>query len=60
MDSFSADLNGGVNLSIASPDAQRGGNVYNINVTGGIQSGAEIGRAIVDAIREYEAAGGRA
>ncbi|MBG9885506.1 hypothetical protein ABE10_02660 [Bacillus toyonensis] len=60
IDSFDANLDGGLSVSIASPSAQRGGAVYNITVNGGLQTGPEIGRAIVEAIREYEAAGGRA
>ena len=60
IDSFDANLDGGLSVSIASPSAQRGGAVYNITINGGLQTGPEIGRAIVEAIREYEAAGGRA
>jgi len=37
-------------------EAQR--NVYNINVNGGVGSGATIGKAIVDAIADYERTSG--
>jgi hypothetical protein len=37
-------------------EAQR--NVYNINVNGGVGSGATIGKAIVDAIKDYERTSG--
>jgi succinyl-CoA synthetase beta subunit len=33
-------------------------NVYNINVSGGVGSGATIGKAIVDAIKDYERTSG--
>jgi hypothetical protein len=39
-------------------DTQRQQNVYNINVTGGVGSGATIGKAIVDAIKDYERTSG--
>jgi hypothetical protein len=33
-------------------------NVYNINVSGGVGSGATIGKSIVDAIKAYERTSG--
>jgi hypothetical protein len=39
-------------------DTNRQQNVYNINVTGGVGSGATIGKAIVDAIKDYERTSG--
>ena len=39
-------------------DTSRQQNVYNINVTGGVGSGATIGKAIVDAIKDYERTSG--
>jgi TP901 family phage tail tape measure protein len=36
----------------------KGGNTYNINVTGGVGSGPGIGKAIVDAIKSYERTSG--
>jgi hypothetical protein len=54
--------------SLASQIAQTGTNsmfntgqqqsVYNINVNGGVGSGATIGKAIVDAIKSYERTSG--
>jgi hypothetical protein len=35
-------------------DTQKQQNVYNITVTGGVGSGSTIGKAIVDAIKDYE------
>ena len=42
--------------SLFDREAQR--NVYNINVNGGVGSGATIGKAIVDAIADYERTSG--
>jgi hypothetical protein len=42
--------------SLFNRDAQQ--NVYNINVDGGVGSGATIGKAIVDAIKSYERTSG--
>jgi hypothetical protein len=42
--------------SLFDREAQR--NVYNINVSGGVGSGATIGKAIVDAIADYERTSG--
>jgi hypothetical protein len=39
-------------------DTQRQQSVYNITVTGGVGSGATIGKAIVDAIKDYERTSG--
>jgi hypothetical protein len=39
-------------------DTQKQQNVYNITVTGGVGSGATIGKAIVDAIKDYERTSG--
>jgi TP901 family phage tail tape measure protein len=36
----------------------KGGNTYNINVNGGVGSGATIGKSIVDAIKAYERSSG--
>lgn len=60
IDSFDANLDGGLSVSIASPTARQAGAVYNITINGGIQTSAEIGRAVTESIRAYEAAGGRA
>ena len=39
-------------------DTQKQQNVYNITVTGGVGSGSTIGKAIVDAIKDYERTSG--
>jgi hypothetical protein len=39
-------------------DTQKQQSVYNITVTGGVGSGATIGKAIVDAIKDYERTSG--
>jgi hypothetical protein len=39
---------------------QKPQNVYNINVDGGIGSSADIGRAVVNAIRDFERQSGTA
>ena len=39
-------------------DTQKQQNLYNITVTGGVGSGATIGKAIVDAIKDYERTSG--
>jgi hypothetical protein len=39
-------------------DTQKQQNQYNITVTGGVGSGATIGKAIVDAIKDYERTSG--
>lgn len=39
---------------------QKGGNVYNINVSGGMATGPDIGRSVVNAIKDFERQSGTA
>ena len=39
---------------------QRGGNTYNINVSGGMATGSDIGRSVVNAIKDFERQSGTA
>jgi hypothetical protein len=41
-----------------APDDADDDNIYNITVTGGVGSGSTIGKAIVDAIKDYERTSG--
>jgi hypothetical protein len=38
----------------------KGGNTYNINVSGGMATGSDIGRAVVNAIKDFERQSGTA